>query len=116
MRNNIEEIVGCKIIDYFVENDEFIWSDSHPRSDSTFSMLHNSVHVAPVIIRVVSTCTASSCLLDCTDLLSHTESHYSNNGRIKDTYICSNDMRRTLNFSARIKLRLDQVFVVIACI
>ena len=77
-------------------------------------MLHNLV--APVMIRVVSTCTASSCLLDCTNALSHTESHYSNNGRIKDTYICSDDMRRTLNFSARIKLRLDQVFVVIACI
>ena len=88
------------------------WSDSQPKSDSSFSMLHNLV--APVMIRAASMCTASSCFLESTDALSHTESQYSNSGRTKDMYICSNDLRLTLNFRARSKLSLVQAFVVIA--
>ena len=78
------------------------WSDSQPKSDSSFSMmLHNLV--APVMIRAASKCTASSCFLESTDVLSHTESQYSNSGRTKDVYICSIDLRLTLNFRARSK-------------
>ena len=89
-----------------------LWSDSQPKSDSSFSMLHNLV--APVMIRAASMCTVSNCFLESTDALSHTESQYSNSGRTKDMYICSNDLRLTLNFKARSKLSLVQAFVVIA--
>ena len=88
------------------------WSDSQPKSDSSFSMLHNLV--TPVMIRAASMFTASSCFLESTDTLSHTESQYSYSGRTKDMYICSNDLRLTLNFRAHSKLSLVQDFVVIA--
>ena len=84
------------------------WNDSQPKSDS--SMLHNLV--APVMIRAVTMCTASSCFLNSTAALSHTESQYSNSGRKKDMYICSNDLRLTLNLRARSKLSLVLAFVV----
>ena len=71
------------------------WSESHPKSDSSFSMLHNLV--ATVAIG------AASMFLDSTDALSHTVSHYSNSGRTKDMYICSNDLQQTLNFRERSK-------------
>ena len=61
-----------------------------------------------------SMCKASSCFLESPDALSHTESQYSNSGRTKDMYICSNVLRLTLNFRARSKLSLVQAFVVIA--
>ena len=51
------------------------WSDSHPKSDSNISMLHNLV--APVMVHAFSTYTAPSCFLDWINVLSHTESHYS---------------------------------------
>ena len=82
------------------------------KSDSSFSMLHNLV--APVMIRAASMCTASSCFLESTDALSHNESQYSNSSRTKDMYICSNDLRLTLNLRARGQLSLVQDFVVIA--
>ena len=87
------------------------WSDSQPKSDSSFSMLNNLV--APVLICVASMCTASSCFFESTDALSHTEEQYSNSGQTKDMYICSNDLRLTLNFRARSKLSLIPAFVVI---
>ena len=41
------------------------WSDYQPKSNSSFSMLHNLV--APVMIRAASVCTESSCFLVSTD-------------------------------------------------
>ena len=69
--------------------------------------------VAAVMIRAASMCTASSCFLKSTDALSHTESQYSNSGRTKDMYICSNDLRLTLNFRARSKLSLVNLLLTI---
>ena len=88
------------------------WSDSQPKSDSSFSMLHNLV--ALVMICAASMCTALSCFLESTEALSHTKSQFSNSGQTKDMYICSNDLRLTLNFRARSKLSLVQAFVIIA--
>ena len=88
------------------------WSDSHPKSANSFSMLHNLV--APMMIRVASFCIESSCFLGSTDALFHTESQYSNSGRTENMYICSHDLRLTLNFSARSRLSLVQAIVVIA--
>ena len=65
------------------------------------------------MIRAVSMCTAISCFLESTDALTDTESQYSNSGRAKDMYICSNDLRLTLNFRARSKLSHVQAFVTI---
>ena len=62
------------------------WSDSHPKSNNSFSMLHNLV--APVMIRATSMCTASSYTMDSTDVLSHTESQYSDSGRTYVPMIC----------------------------
>ena len=75
-------------------------------------MLHNLVIL--VVILVASVCTTLSCFLESTGALSHTESQYSNSGRTKYMYICSNDLRQTLNFRARSKLSPFQTFVVIA--
>ena len=88
-----------------------LWSDSQPKSDNSFSMLHNLE--ALVMIRAASMCTAC-CFLESTDTLSHTESQYSNSGRTKDMYIYSNDLRLALNFRALSKLSLAQACVVIA--
>ena len=109
-RDKIEKIVGCKTIDYLVE-DDVVCSGVIPNLSQivVFSMLHNLV-----MIRAASMCTALSCFLESTDALSHTESQYSNSGRTKDMYIYSNDLRLTLNFRARSKLSLVQAFVVIA--
>ena len=74
-------------------------------------MLHN--FVPPMMIRAASICTASSCFLESTDAFSHTESQYSNSGGTKYMYICSNDLRLTLNFRTRSKLSFVQAFVVI---
>ena len=74
------------------------WSDSQPKSDSSFSMLH--ILVAPVMILQLRLCAEHHSI----DALSHTE--YSNRGRTKYMYICFNDLRLTLKFtSGKVKSR-----------
>ena len=83
MNNGRDKI---ETIDYFVEDVEFMFissvlGDPQPKSDSSISMLHNLV--APVMIGVAS----SGCLVKSTDVLSHTESQYSNSHGSNKRYV-----------------------------
>ena len=58
----------------------------------------------------------SSCFLFSAEQLSQTTSQYSSSGRIKLTYICSNDFLLTLNFSVRMRFNRAQAFDAISWI
>ena len=98
---------------YFIKENELclfrrLWSDSHPSSTKSFSMLQS--FVAPETILADSVWIASNCVFDSDEQLSHTESLYSSNGRMNEMYNFSSDFLLTLNLRALKRLTLVQAF------